>query len=329
MTSWMVNGKGSSRTSAGFTSRSLALALAECDLAEYVIVDTVSILDLLVHFASSGLTVAAYQCSYRHYPTAGVEDAFLDSSAISETQRKVRGKSSSVFTLLSYGVGEAVRVRPRLKELVSSAFPDHKCSVSTRQAVASAVIRFSEVCADVLLIGRFLILKSLAKVPAGQILPLDFSHLNIEVFVSSGVPTTIPGGNSVMAVAELRKATNSVVVLRTELPLFEGFLSWLRDGRKATTIRFRRGAVELVGSTRIPIFETTDFSVEDRSKRAGYVNVSAARYRRFHDLSSDDAKRDGFEGIEEMRRSLKQIYAGIADEDWITVYDIQAGSAAL
>src|SRR5262249_37881972 len=96
---------------------------------------------------------------------------------------------------------------------------------------------------------------------------------------------------------------------------------------KVTTIRLRKGAVEVPFRPVLPLFETSDFGPGDRSQPTEYVKVSALRYHRWGDLSSEDAKRDGFRSLADMRRALTKIYPQITSKDWVTVYDISLDSA--
>lgn len=300
-------------------SSSLVQALAECDLPEYVVVETTDFAYLATDFVSSGSTVVVYQCCNPSHSGIGMERDLTEDFSTTEAQEGAAEESSCVLTLRALEVGKSAAMCPRLERLMGYR-------VSTCQTVACAVKEFSQTVADTLVIGRFLVLKPFLNIPSALIFRTDFSDLSLAVYTEPDVPTPIRADSLVTAISELRKATGSVVVLRTELPLYREYLDWLHDGRKVTTIRFRLGAVELAGSSHLPLYETGDFSVDDRSKPAGYVKITSARYQRFCELSTRDAERDGFKSIVEMRQSLRQIYPRIEDRDWMTVYDIQLDS---
>jgi carbamoyltransferase len=192
------------------------------------------------------------------------------------------------------------------------------------ESIDDAVKSFAGMPLNVLQLGRFVVVKALSPNLADLPLSSSIRNLSLEVFGGSGnryraIPEDLPS----RMIRELQAATGSVVFVRTELPLYDEYLEWLREGRKGTTIRFRKGGVEIPYNSTLPLFETRDFGIGDRSRPTEYVSVAALRYRRFGLLSREDAKRDGFEGVEHMRSALRKIYPELDDEDWVTVYDIQ------
>jgi hypothetical protein len=112
------------------------------------------------------------------------------------------------------------------------------------------------------------------------------------------------------------------VFVRTELPLYGPYLGWLREGRKVTTIRFRKGAVEIPYSHILPLFKTDDYSAGDRTRPTDYVRIRGLRHQLFGELTDEDAWRDGFTDLEHMRRDLHEIYPDLSDDSWVTVYNI-------
>jgi carbamoyltransferase len=192
------------------------------------------------------------------------------------------------------------------------------------ETVDQAIAAFGAMPLNVLAIGRFVILKSLS--PDLLDLPVagSLSNMTLEVH-HGGQARRIRRyqSNAWRTVRDLQALTRAVVFVRTELPLFGDYLRRLREGRKQTTIRFRKGAVEIPYSAELPLFETSDFGPGDRSHPTEHVSIKAIRYWRFGELDDADAVRDGFESVEHMRKALKtQIYPGLTDDDWVTVYDI-------
>ncbi len=191
------------------------------------------------------------------------------------------------------------------------------------ETIPQALKAFSQMPVNVLAIGRFVVVKSIS--PTAADLPLEGSIKELELTVRRGgaaaaIDTT---DRSVAAVIrQLQYSTNSVVFVRTELPLFGPYLDWLRQGRKVTTIRFRRNAVEIPFSDRLPLFETPDYGPGDRSRPTEYVQIRGVRYHQFGELDVNDAERDGFDGLDHMRKELHEIYPALSDEDWVTVYQI-------
>lgn len=191
------------------------------------------------------------------------------------------------------------------------------------ESISQALNAFSKMPINVLGIGRFVVIKALS--PALSDLPLEGSIRELDLQVcGAGSKTKIDTADTAVSsvIRRLQLLTDSVVFVRTELPLYGQYLGWLREGRKVTTIRFRKNAVEVPISGVLPLFETDDYSPGDRSRPTDYVRVTGIRYQRFGDLSSQDAQRDGFESLEHMRGDLYKIYPHMVDEDWVTIYNI-------
>jgi carbamoyltransferase len=191
------------------------------------------------------------------------------------------------------------------------------------ESVDQAVESFKEMPINVLGIGRFVVVKSLS--PDLKDLPVTSTatRFDMQVYRAAGQePVSINESTAARTVRRLQALTESVVFVRTELPLYEEYLEWLRRGRKVTTIRFRKGAVEVPYNARLPLFKTEDFGPGDRSEPTEFVEVSALRYHRFGELTQEHATRDGFSSRDSMREALTKIYEDLADGDWVTVYDI-------
>jgi carbamoyltransferase len=190
---------------------------------------------------------------------------------------------------------------------------------TTQQALST----FSQMPVNVLSIGRFVIVKNLS--PDVADLPIKSSLSRLELEVRKGdEPTSVNTAAPLSRVVrQLQRLTSAVVFVRTTLPLYDKYLEWLRAGRKETTIRFRPGAIEIPFSSVLPLFKTPDYNApEDKTTPTEYVQVSAIQYRRFGDLTANDAVRDGFEDLDHMRRDLTTIYPSLTDTDWVTVYEI-------
>jgi hypothetical protein len=191
------------------------------------------------------------------------------------------------------------------------------------ETIQQAFESFSSIPVNALGIGRFVVVKSLSPDVGDLPISATISDLEIEVNEESdGPPISVPQMRPHLRIRQIQALTDSVVFVRTELPLYGEFLQWLREGRKVTTIRLRKGAVEVPSNSVLPLYETTDFGPGDRSRPTEYVKVSALRYHRFGELSARDAIRDGFKSYDDMRDTLRKIYPQITDDDWVTVYDI-------
>jgi carbamoyltransferase len=182
---------------------------------------------------------------------------------------------------------------------------------------------FSSIPVNALGVGRFVVVKSLSPDVGDLPISATISDLRMEVYVDGGAaPVIVSHTRPHVRIRKIQALTDRVVFVRTELPLYGEFLQWLREGRKVTTIRLRKGAVEIPFNAELPLYETADFGPGDRSRPTEIVKVSALRYHRFGELSAQDAVRDGFKSYGDMRRALRKIYPQIEDEDWVTVYDI-------
>ncbi|HUA27376.1 MAG TPA: carbamoyltransferase C-terminal domain-containing protein [Streptosporangiaceae bacterium] len=195
------------------------------------------------------------------------------------------------------------------------------------ETIQQALECFSSIPVNALGIGRFVVVKSLSPDVGDLPISATISDLDVEVYAEAdGAPVVVAQTRPRLRIRQIQALTDSVVFVRTELPLYGEFLAWLREGRKVTTIRLRKGAVEVPSNSVLPLFETADFGPGDRSHPTEFVKVSALRYHRFGELTEQDALRDGFKSYKDMRNTLKKIYPQIDDDDWVTVYDISLTS---
>lgn len=191
------------------------------------------------------------------------------------------------------------------------------------ETIDQALSTFAKVPLNVLQVDRFIIAKVLSPDIVDLPIASSLDELRMEVFSSAqGSYSPVVGQSLLPIVRELQALTDAIVFVRTELPLYDEYLDWLREGRKVTTIRFRKGGVEIPFNSTLPLFETRDFSFGDRSRPVERVRVSALWYRRFGMLSTENAHRDGFRDVPHMRDALRTIYPELEDEDWVTVYEI-------
>ncbi|MDA0632034.1 ASCH domain-containing protein [Nonomuraea sp. MCN248] len=191
------------------------------------------------------------------------------------------------------------------------------------ETLPQALEAFRDMPINVLGIGRFIVVKSLSPMLAD--LPLEGSLRALDLRVSAAGEEMVFEADHLPVSSVIRRLqlmTDSVVFVRTELPLYGPYLTWLREGRKVTTIRFRKGAVEIPISDVLPLFETYDYSPGDRTTPAEHVRVSGIRYQRFGDLTRVDAERDGFKSLDHMRHDLGEIYPALTDDSWVSIYDI-------
>lgn len=192
------------------------------------------------------------------------------------------------------------------------------------ETLSDAVQSFSVLPVNILSAGRFLIVKSLSpELVAAGVMPMKFP---VKVYAQQIGGTrrdlNIDGVPANEAIRIVQHAVERVVFIRSELPLYGPYLEKLRQGKKVTTIRFRADAVELPAFSVIPLFETADYGVGDRSKPTATVRIKSLRYQVWGTLSPEDAARDGFDSYDDMRNDLLTIYPKMKDSDWVTIYEI-------
>lgn len=196
------------------------------------------------------------------------------------------------------------------------------------ETVDDAVRTFKEMAINVMAMGRFLVVKKLSPHLAQcDVLPSPYS-IRTSVVVDGqrmAVPSEVVHAREV--VRWVQQKTGAVVFVRHDFPLFDEYLEWLRQGRKGTTIRYRKNGVEIPRESELPLFETHDYGTGDRRKPTARVRVKSVRYQRFGELTADDAGRDGFSSLAHMREHFRKIYPGLQERDWITLYDIELVTA--
>jgi carbamoyltransferase len=191
------------------------------------------------------------------------------------------------------------------------------------ETVDQALSTFRDFQINMLALGRFLVVKSLSpEMIEADVMPPRFS---IDGYIVEDGTRRSLGLNSLSSrecIRAVQKSTGQIVFVRSELPLFGPYLQWLREGRKVTTIRYRPGAVELPKMHELPLYETEDYGVGDRSRPTAMVRIKSLRYQIFGELTEEDALRDGFESLGHMRTDLGKIYPKLHDSEWVTIYDI-------
>ncbi len=197
------------------------------------------------------------------------------------------------------------------------------------ETVDDAVRTFKEMAINAMALGRFLVVKKLTPhLVECDVLPA--THTIATTVVANGhrssVPTEVTQSREV--VRWVQQMTGAVVFVRHDFPLYERYLEWLRQGRKVTTIRYRPNGVEIPREAELALFKTRDYGPGDRHKPTGRVRVKSIRYQRFGELTAEDARRDGFSSLEDMRNNFQEIYPKLQSTDWITLYEIHLVSGS-
>lgn len=191
------------------------------------------------------------------------------------------------------------------------------------ETIDDALSTFVSLPINILALGRFLVVKLLSPdLIEADVMPSAFVVEGYIVKNGSRKALGLLNLNSRECIRVVQQSTGTVVFVRSEIPLFGPYLEWLREGRKVTTIRYRKGAVELPKMSELPLYETEDYGVGDRTTPTATVRIKSFRYQIFGELTESDAIRDGFQSLGHMREDLAKIYPKLSDNEWVTIYDI-------
>ena len=107
--------------------------------------------------------------------------------------------------------------------------------------------------------------------------------------------------------------------LRDRLGLISEYVDWVKLGKKDTTVRFRKGRVDIPQRFVLPLHPTTLDSLLE-SPQAGWVQLTQLVVKRYSELSARDATRDGFSTVQDLKSALFHIYGRIDPNQLITIY---------
>lgn len=114
------------------------------------------------------------------------------------------------------------------------------------------------------------------------------------------------------------------VYIRRNFGLNQEYMEWLKEGSKSSTLRFKNQSIEYPQHFCRGMWKTKAFEKLDESKLLEpdlKIRIQRIEYCRFGELNEEDAKRDGFVSLEEMKSAfLNHMYPDIQDEDWMTIY---------
>ena len=116
----------------------------------------------------------------------------------------------------------------------------------------------------------------------------------------------------------------NTIYIRRNFGLNQEYMKWLKEGTKSSTLRFKNRSIEYPQHFCRGMWKTKAFEKLDESKLSSpdlKIRIQKIEDCRFCDLNEDDAKRDGFTTLEEMRSAfINLMYHDIQDEDWMTIY---------
>ena len=100
---------------------------------------------------------------------------------------------------------------------------------------------------------------------------------------------------------------------RKKLKFRKEYIPLILSGRKRTTIRMKgkysRG-------------EVVDIS-DLRGRVHGEAVISGVEVKKFSELDDEDAVRDGFINVEELKDALRDIYRGIGEDSLVYIYHLR------
>ena len=114
--------------------------------------------------------------------------------------------------------------------------------------------------------------------------------------------------------------------VRDRFLLLDEYISWMREGRKSTTVRYNRNALDVPSSLRIPLYPTHDFGRSESvisETPIAHTEIVGLTYKCFGDLTDKDGLNDGFENRSQLLDTLASIYSPITETDIVTIYDIR------
>ena len=113
------------------------------------------------------------------------------------------------------------------------------------------------------------------------------------------------------------------LIPRDRFQLYSDFVTWLKIGRKTTTIRFKRGGIDFPLKPIMPLLATDSFKADAFEIPIGDVAITQFVVKKFKDLNDADAQKDGFKNLTELKTVLGQIYQGVSDDDFVSIYKIE------
>ena len=107
---------------------------------------------------------------------------------------------------------------------------------------------------------------------------------------------------------------------RDRLGFLEEYIELIALGRKKTTIRFRRGMIDCPVDSVLPIFSISN-NVAECDKEFGWAQIINLRILPFKDLNENDALKDGFISLTELKNALMDIYGEIGETELVSIYE--------
>jgi carbamoyltransferase len=110
------------------------------------------------------------------------------------------------------------------------------------------------------------------------------------------------------------------IARRQYFGLVREYCDWILLGRKCTTVRYSYGAIDL------PTTKDMEIVARPGGEVVYGVQIKRITIVPFSDLTHQDAVRDGFRSVMELRDALTRFYSGITDQHPVTIYDVEVMS---
>lgn len=110
---------------------------------------------------------------------------------------------------------------------------------------------------------------------------------------------------------------------RESFGLLTSYLRLFLSGKKKTTIRYRKYAIDCPANKEMNLFET-QLEKKGSERYVGRVQINKMIIKPFGQLNDEDAINDGFSSVEELRLALEMIYGIIGDPEPVTIYWVES-----
>jgi carbamoyltransferase len=192
------------------------------------------------------------------------------------------------------------------------------------ETIQDAVNTFSKMSLNAMALGNFLIVKNITpQMISLGLLPKSF-EFTIEIQTRDGIESITANPTCYKAIRWVQQKTGQLIFVRSYFPLYKNYLNLLRSNHKKTTTRFKPNTLELPLQNILPLIETVDFGNATTQNPTAMVRIKGIRYKKFGDLSEEDAAKDGFNNLDEMRHAfIGDIYPTLREDDWVSVYSIE------
>lgn len=117
---------------------------------------------------------------------------------------------------------------------------------------------------------------------------------------------------------------NMNVAFRRVFGLQAEYWDWILTRRKTTTIRYRPGALDIPLEFKLPVDLATPnpASLQKTQYNVAELSIKSIEIKHFGELTVDDAIRDGFKDLQELKSALCKFYGPVQPNELVTIYQI-------